>query len=192
MANSNPKGKRAKIMLPAGIAVYPRVNQPNQFGNYELTIRYPNADVIREVVELIEEVDEAYRTVMGALGKDLPETTHFPIKTEEDGTVTIKAKLKAAFTPKDSAPIPQSVLLIDSQKLPVTEIITGGSTVKAAVTARPTYMPSEDGPKMYVSLDLRAVQVLELAERGIEAADEFGLEDGFTAAVEADKDGGDF
>jgi hypothetical protein len=95
-----------------------------------------------------------------------------PYKKQEDGTVVGKAKLKGAYgTDKVDPP-----LQVDAKRnrLPADFMLTTGSRVNLSVTI----VPYKTGAVNGVTLRLRAVQVLELAE-GMTASDPFSAVDGY-------------
>jgi hypothetical protein len=95
-----------------------------------------------------------------------------PYKKQEDGTVVGKAKLKGAYgTDKVDPP-----LQVDAKRnrLPADFMLTTGSRVNLSVTI----VPYKTGAVSGVTLRLRAVQVLELAE-GMTASDPFSAVDGY-------------
>ena len=95
-----------------------------------------------------------------------------PYKKQEDGTVVGKAKLKGAYgTDKVDPP-----LQVDAKRnrLPADFMLTTGSRVNLSVTI----VPYKTGAVSGVTLRLRAVQVIELAE-GMTASDPFGEVDGY-------------
>jgi hypothetical protein len=99
-----------------------------------------------------------------------------PYKKQEDGTVVGKAKLKGAYgTDKVDPP-----LQVDAKRnrLPADFMLTTGSRVNLSVTI----VPYKTGAVNGVSLRLRAVQVLELAE-GMTASDPFSAVDGYVAGA---------
>jgi hypothetical protein len=101
-----------------------------------------------------------------------------PYKKQEDGTVVGKAKLKGAYgTDKVDPP-----LQVDAKRnrLPADFMLTTGSRVNLSVTI----VPYKTGAVSGVTLRLRAVQVIELAE-GMTASDPFGEVDGYVAGAAA-------
>ena len=95
-----------------------------------------------------------------------------PYKKTDDGEIVGKAKLKGAYgTDKVDPP-----LQVDAKRnrLPADFMLTTGSRVNLSVTI----VPYNTGAVNGVSLRLRAVQVLELAE-GMTASDPFSAVDGY-------------
>ena len=99
-----------------------------------------------------------------------------PYKKTDDGEIVGKAKLKGAYgTDKVNPP-----LQVDAKRnrLPADFMLTTGSRVNLSVTI----VPYNTGAVNGVSLRLRAVQVLELAE-GMTASDPFSAVDGYVAGA---------
>lgn len=176
------------------IAMYPRLNQPYRFDNAEqksVPCNYMETgagyDISFEVSR--EKASELKKLCLDAYGnaaradtkRRWPDQPRFlPIKmiTNEDGSQRFvgKAKLRAMYGTEKTQPPRQ----VDAQrnKLPDDFKLTTGSTVNVAVTIVP-YM---SGPDNYgVSLRLRAVQVLALAESAND--DPFSAVDGFVASA---------
>jgi ATP adenylyltransferase/5',5'''-P-1,P-4-tetraphosphate phosphorylase II len=102
-----------------------------------------------------------------------------PYKRNDDGEVVGKCKLKGAYGGDKTQPPKQ----VDAQrnKLPDDFMLTSGSKVNVAVVVVPYNTGSLNG----VSLRLRAVQVLELAE--MQGSDDpfTSVSGGFTSSVTA-------
>ena len=99
-----------------------------------------------------------------------------PYKKTDDGQIVGKAKLKGAYgTDKVEPP-----LQVDAKRnrLPADFMLTTGSLVNLSVTI----VPYNTGAVNGVSLRLRAVQVIELAE-GMTASDPFSAVDGYVAGA---------
>jgi hypothetical protein len=106
-----------------------------------------------------------------------------PYKRNDDGEVVGKCKLKGAYGGDKTQPPKQ----VDAQrnKLPDDFMLTSGSKVNVAVVVVPYNTGSLNG----VSLRLRAVQVLELAE--MQGSDDpfDSVSGGFTATAKAPENG---
>jgi len=104
---------------------------------------------------------------------------NLPYKKTDDGIIG-KAKLKGAYGTEKTQPPRQ----VDAKKnsMPDDFMLTTGSTVNVAVTLVPYNTGSVNG----VSLRLRAVQVLELAE--MQQSDPFAVADGYTVGGTAGSD----
>jgi len=115
----------------------------------------------------------------------------------EDGTITIKSKLKAEKSDGQGGTLPNKVLLVDSQAKPVKDAVRvgGGTRANVKITLWPWYSPALG---LGVQFRLRAVQILELKEFSGGYADDFeAVDDGYVATdgapVDADPGGtGDF
>ena len=108
--------------------------------------------------------------------------SNLPYKKGDDGEIIGKAKLKGAYGMEKTSPPRQ----VDAQrnKLPDDFMLTSGSKVNVAVTLVPYNTGSING----ISLRLRAVQVLELAElqHGVDPFD--AVSGGYTAAASPAED----
>lgn len=112
--------------------------------------------------------------------KNWPEKpSMLPYKRTDDGIIG-KAKLKGAYGTEVTQPPRQ----VDAKKNPLADdfMLTTGSKVNVAVTLVPYNTGSVNG----VSLRLRAVQVLELAE--MQTSDPFAAVDGYTVGGSAGSD----
>jgi hypothetical protein len=97
---------------------------------------------------------------------------------EETGNVLLKLKQNAAFTDKKTGEERQVfVALYDAQLRPIDRkkvSIYGGSLGTASYTTRPYLVDSTNGAG--ISLDLKAVQVLQLVTQGERSGQSYGFE----------------
>lgn len=206
------KDRRIRITSPKGIAKYPRVNTPDtkfdSDGVYRIQLLLdPDDPGVKEFLAQLDELaDAAVKAAKVELEKNGKKASAknvqrmAPYKEEVDadgeptGKIEVSAKRKAVYR-KDDKVITFDVKLFDAKGRPVDPEkvrVYGGSVVRISCTARPYYVA---GMKTAgISLDLQAVQIIELAERE-DNAKFFGFEeeDGFEVdeAASGDSDGGD-
>jgi hypothetical protein len=111
---------------------------------------------------------------------------------EETGYTEFKFKRDAQRITKEGKIIPQVVLLFDAAGKPLTNDISiyGGSIIKVNFTPWNKYMPATK--KCYVTLQLNAVQVIELVSGGLgTTASDFGFEteEGYICEQPAETEG---
>jgi len=186
-------------MLTNVTARYPRLNATYRFDQTEMrTVKCdPFADGAAYEMQFVlteEQAKELHQICMQAYSnaaamdqkRKWPEKpTNLPYKRNDDGTIVGKAKLKGAYGDDKTQPPKQ----VDAQrnKLPADFELTTGSKVNVAVVVVPYNSGSING----ISLRLRAVQVLELAE--YEGADDpFSSVDGGFVAGSAPAQGDPF
>jgi hypothetical protein len=102
-----------------------------------------------------------------------------PYKENENGEIEIKLKQKAIIRNKAGEEFKKTVAILDAKKKPIKADVGNGSTVKAAFSIRPY-----DYNGCGLSLDLIAVQVIDLVE--YDGNQEFGFdeEDGFEGTID--------
>ena len=188
------KAKAPLYITPTGTANYPWVTKPdtkfNADGEYSiaLTFRDDDAAVSTLLNEALEKsVEKAKEENKGKKIK----SADSPVVENEDGTITLKFKLKAKVTPKNGEPFEQRPALFDAKNKPLSKDIKigGGSKVKVAYEIIPFYTALVGAG---LSLRLMAVQVIELVEYsgGDGNTYGFGQEDGYEAkASEEEKSG---
>ncbi len=192
--------KRVRLTTPKGIAKFPWLNRPDTRFNSDGVYTVSLLLTPEEAQPLMEQLDELADQAVEKAKQDLVEKgkkTHAkkvvrmePYKMEEDaegtetGMVEFKFKMKAKITKKDNTVIELFPKLFDSKGKPINAEETqvfGGSIIKVNYTPSPYYVASTKGAG--VSLQLNAVQVIELISRGGDASF-FGFdveEDGFDA-----------
>ncbi len=146
------KAVRAKIVTPAGVAVYPRLNKPDTkfdpVGVYKVNLRLPEGDAATS--ELIAKI-EGFGQENGK--KKLP----FEYETGDDGqptgNVIFKFKVKAEW-PDGSSRKPA---LVDAMKNELSANVGGGSIIRISGE-----MATYDGFGGGVSMSPKAIQVIEL------------------------------
>lgn len=174
------------IVTPEGIALYPRLNEPDaRFGEprYEVTIKFTGEEAEKikaqletlsvEALEQQQEVDPKFKKLK-ALASPLKEVL------DEDGNVvegeyTLHCKAKAFITTKQGNTVPNKPAVVDAKKNPIDVAVWGGSKIKVAVQLIP-FSTFGGG----LSARLKGVQVLELVtSSGV--AGMFSEEDGYEA-----------
>ena len=169
-------------MLTNVTARYPRLNATYRFDQAEMrTVKCdPFADGAAYEMQFVltdEQAKDLHQVCMQAYAnaaaldqkRKWPEKpTNLPYKRLDDGTIVGKAKLKGAYG--DDKTQPPKQVDAERKKLPDDFELTTGSTVNIAVVVVPYNSGSING----ISLRLRAVQVLDLAEYE-------GAEDPFTS-----------
>lgn len=199
MADKKETKKKKTYTTPIGIAKYPWLNKPKtQFkedGEYCVTLIVPEADA-QALIEVINGmVDEAYNEKFNELkDKDRKKLTkHYPFGPEEvedgeneTGNIEFKLKTSATYKSPKTGQIKDAPLKLFDKKgrplNPETDLIFGGSKIRAAVAPASFWMPSTK--QVGVTLYLNAVQVLEFARRDSAAA--FG----FTPVEDDEEEGG--
>ena len=203
------KSKRAevKITSPRGVAVWPRLDQPDtkfdENGIYSARLRIPQ-DEAKDLIAAIQKEAKAH------MGKVLPARDNpcWAVEVdketgEETGHYVFNIKAKNAMV-RDKANPGQKKLwdkkpvVYDASGKVVTGLKIGGGSVLRVSFDVTRY----DEPKKGLKLDLLAVQVIKLVEYGaaVESAEDAGFgveEDGYVSpadssaprAAEADDDG---
>lgn len=210
------KPKREKFTTAAGTAVYPWLNRPDtkEFDGkpakpaYKVSLRLGGEAAAALKARIDAKVDEAYDDQVakfkdqiqnGATGKEkgeakkkletlekaYPYEPAFDDDGEETGETLFKFKQNAVITRKDGSTFDVKLPLFDSQGRKMSENIFGGSTIKVNFSMRTYWMASTN--KAGTTLDLNAVQVIELVTSGGGSADAFGFgaeEGGFETSGE--------
>lgn len=210
--------KAKKYVSPRGVAVYPWLNKPDtrEFNGqpskpaYKVQLRLEGADAakLKKAVDgwveesfeqTTENLNERIASAKGAAkakAKQALESLerHYPYEPEYDdegnetGAVLFKFKQNAEIKQKDGTVDKITVPLFDAKGKPMKELVYGGSEIKISFTQRPYHMASSNTAG--TTLDLKAVQVLELVSSGGGNASAFGFEeeDGFEASDDDDAD----
>lgn len=173
---------RLKIVTPEGIAVWPRLNEPDRefdtAGVYHVKLRIASKDAEEFMGTVTEFRDHQYAGFCQQKGNKKLDQNPLPWKEDEEnpGHVLVSVKLKAKVTSRNGDSWEQRPTLLDSKLKPTTAKIGGGSKLKISVEVNPYCTPAGNTG---VTLWCKAVQVLELVEFG----GNHGLTeaDGFTA-----------
>lgn len=197
MANAPKNDNVIRGVTPAGIAVYPNLNEPNtKFdpnGTYSVRLKLTDeeaAPLIETIDKLIDEAfDAAVEEAKTPAAKKKIKRADVPYKAEEDdqgeptGYTIFNFKRKASGTTKEGKSWAFTCPVFDAKLKPVdlTKVkIGGGSTIVVSYSAAPFNVPALG---VGASLRLEAVQLLGLKELGAKDASSFGfgVSDGFEA-----------
>jgi len=202
--------KREQFMTPKAEAVWAFLDTPsdkfNPDGVYTVCLAFDPADKdYRTLVQALRDKrDEDFETWSRDNPKQAKAAKRAPIskkETDEDGAETgrvllnfkMNAKGKSKRTGKEFTMCPD---IFDAKgiKLETPPAIGGGSVLKIAFETFGAYVASSR--LFYLSLQLRAVQVLELVEAGNRSAEYYGFEEeeGYVASARTsrfDSDDGD-
>lgn len=177
------------FVTPKGIAVWPKLNQPdykfNVDGEYSVKLKL-SAEESQGLIKQLEDERDAYKA---EVTKKNPKVSNYNLASvyeeemDDQGNLTgfnlFKFKQKAVIKTKSGDSIKKTVALYDSNKTPTDVVVNGGSTIKVAASTFCYNMPSS---KMVgISLRPTAVQIIELSQGagGVEALAMFDKEDGF-------------
>ncbi len=166
-----------------GEFVYPHLNKPdvrfNEAGEYKLSLKVPQKQALSMITLIDKELDasnaKAEQENKGKKIKQAPK----PYKIE-DGNAIFKFKMKATgINKKTREAFSQKPALFDSNKnpFPQSTSIWGGTKGKVAFIPKDYYVPALGAG---VTLQLKAVQIIELVEGKSQQADLFDKEDGYT------------
>ena len=185
------KAKRLKAVTPVGTLIYPHLNEPDRefdaMGIYHTKMRVSGADA-QEFMEKVEAFrDEQYQQECSQRGKKKLNQNPLPWAEDEEneGEFIIKFKLKAKVVTRTGDSWEQRPTLLDSSLKPTSVSIGGGTKARLSVEANFYCTPAGDTG---VTLWCKAVQVIELVERG--AAGDFGFQatDGFSDEAASTED----
>jgi len=179
---------------PKGVAVFPRLNEPDfkwkpEAGQYSTKIRLPKEEAEAFLAKFQVMADDIYtQTLAATKGKKdkkgkLIEVENaglpFAVETDKEGTET--GSLLIAFTANASyidkiTKVKKEIKpgIYDSQGKPTNVQVGGGSILKVAFQPMPYY--NEGAGKTGVSFRLEGVQVVELRQFGGNL--NFGVEEG--------------
>jgi len=172
-----------KQISAKGEFVYPHLNKPdvrfNEAGEYKLTLKVPQKEALSMVTLIDKELDACIAKVekekKGKKVKQAPK----PYKIE-DGFAFFKFKMKATgVNRKTKESFSQKPALFDSNKnpFPQSTSIWGGTKGKVAFNVKDYFVPALGAG---VTLQLIAVQIIDLVEGGGKQGDLFDKEDGYT------------
>ncbi len=180
----------AIIKSPKGIARYPYLNTPdtkfNPEGAYKVTLVLDNNDETSSFIALITAAHEQSiaKAKQENPGKKI-KLANLPINDEvEPGKTHVSFKLNASVTPRNGAPFTQKVVLVDSAGKPMDKSIFGGSVIKVAFETAAFYTATVGAG---LTLRLKAVQVIELSEKGAGVDFGFSNEGGYVDDGVAEK-----
>ncbi len=181
--------KKHDIIKLSGTAKYCHLNEPNKRFNAEfgvwscdLVVGSDQAERLKQSIRPLYE-EELQKVQEANPGKEIKQAQK-PFDEQADGTYLVKIKLKGGGRRPDGTTYQLSIALFDSagKPLPKDVQVWGGSKMNVAFRPNFWYTASLG---FGVSLDLQAVQVVQLADGGIsgQAAEAFGFteEEGFVA-----------
>lgn len=163
--------------------VYPHLNKPdvrfNEAGEYKVNLKVPQKQALEMVTLIDKKLDEAIAEAeKDNKGKKIKQAPK-PYKLE-DGHYIFKFKMKATgINRKTKESFSQRPALFDANKnpFPQSTSIWGGTKGKVAFVAKGYFVPALGAG---VTLQLRAVQIIDLVEGGNKQGDLFNKEDGYT------------
>lgn len=179
------------ITTPRGTFLYPYLNDPDtKFdpeGKGHYRVRYKNtAEALADIMSKIdaamdmsfENAVEQVREDKGAAAAKRVKRADTPYMEQDDGTIEINFKMKAAgIRKKDGKPWSRRPAIFDGQGnyIPTDRLpqIGGGTEGKVSFEIGPFYTALVGAG---VSLRLNAVQILSLVEYGGGTAEEYGFE----------------
>lgn len=179
-----------KFVTPKGVAVWPHLNKPdtkfNAEGEYTVKLRLPAAEATGLIAQL-EKIRDDYKDEAAKQDPKVARYNLAPVYDEEvddqgnlTGNYLFKFKQKAIIKTRKGDTLRMKVALFDAQRQPTSAQVGGGSIIKVAGVAFGYAMPTT---KMVgVSLRPEAVQIIELQQRGGNAAAMFDVEDGYVAS----------
>lgn len=206
MSDTNKKPRPPRHITPAGIAVFPRLTEPDfkfkkEHGEYSVKLRLPR-DVAMKIIAAAEEVvEQSYRDQVAAhdgkkdkKGKpveikkaDLSYQVELDDQQKETGNILIAFKANAGYTDaktQEKKKLP--IGLYDSKGKPTKVDIWGGSKIKVEYQIVPYFAPAD--LKAGASFRLLNVQVLDLVTKGMGGAG-FKEEEGSFVAEEKESSG---
>lgn len=204
---TDKKKKNPKVLTPRGTFQWPKLATPDtKFdadGKYSVKLVL-DTEAFEELSAIIQPIfddalaegEAAFAELSVAQRKKLKEVTvndwftpvFDPDTEEETGTYSIVFGAKAGGTKRDGTPWSRGPIpCFDAKGKPVKDAskIWSGSEGKVSFSYRPYFIPGTGTAG--ISLQLEAVQVLELASSGGNADSYgFGVEDGYEASDDVD------
>lgn len=172
-----------KQISAKGEFVYPHLNKPdvrfNEAGEYKLTLKVPQKEALSMVTLLDKELDACIAKVEKEKKGKKVKLAPKPYQIE-DGFAFFKFKMKATgVNRKTKESFSQKPALFDSNKnpFPQSTSIWGGTKGKVAFNVKDYFVPALGAG---VTLQLIAVQIIDLVEGGGKQGDLFDKEDGYT------------
>ncbi|MFN3582803.1 hypothetical protein [Phenylobacterium sp.] len=188
--------KLPEIVTAKGIAVYPKLNEPdtkyNKEGVYEVKLTFESADdpAVQAMVKRIEQerdtffdakVAELKGEGKGAAAKQLKKADILKPELDketgdETGRVYIKAKMSASGTREDGTKWTQkpNYFSASGKQLKNPPRIGGGSVLKLGVALKPYVI--ESSKEVGVTLRLKAVQIISLVSGGSRSFESYGFQ----------------
>lgn len=202
--NTTKKPKLPRHNTPIGVAVFPRLKDPDkkfkkEHGEYSVKLRLPEAEA-RAIIAMAEEVaEQGYREKLAAVSGQVDKKGK-PIEIQKaepsfevelndlkkpTGTIIISFKMSGGYTDKKTGEaVTKTCPIYDSVGQDITGKVDiwGGSHLRVCYEIMPYW--TEADKKCGASFRLLAVQVIKLVTKGTGDASMygFGKEDGFSAA----------
>lgn len=184
-------------VLRGGVLSYPWLDRPDtkfdDDGIFRADVVLAKEDAQPFLDMANEALDNWIEKANVYVKKKTPKRVNLSVVENEDGTVTIRTKLKAKQKRKDGSVVNNKVAVVDSRKRPIPEgtRVGGGSVANVSLSLWPWYTAALG---FGLQFRLKAVQVTQLQEPGFDAANAFDeVEDGYVAETEeAAEHGGDF
>lgn len=194
------KPKREQFVSPPGLAVWPRLNEPDtKFkaeGEYSVSLAYDEDDQdFRKLEQRLERIrDELFEAFISENPKKKKVAQKAPVAVaetdengEETGRMLLKFKMLASGKSKKtgkSFKMRPRVFDGRGQEVDPAPNIGGGSKLKVSFEVLGTYV--ESARTYYLSLRMQAVKVIELVQFGARSAKDYGFdgdegEDAWTA-----------
>lgn len=176
---------KKSITTPRGVAVWPRLNKPDtKFdadGVYQLALKLEGKDAAAFKKLVDERVAESFKTAKEdnkKAAKTIKTRHPYEAETDDDGNETgatlFRFKMKAVGkNGKTGETWKNTVKLYDAKGKPTKVMVGGGSSVKVSFNPRPYYMASNK--EAGITMDLLAVQIIELVQGG--TAESYGFEE---------------
>lgn len=190
------KRKLTEAITPKGIAVYPKLNEPDtkykKEGSYETKLAFEdiNDPAVQAFVAKVEKVrDEFFENKIaelkaegkGAAARQLKKADILKPELDretgdETGRYTIKASMKASGERQDGKKWTQKpqYFAASGAELKNPPTISGGSILKLGVAMDPYVI--ESSKEVGVTLRLKAVQIINLVSGGKRSFESFGFE----------------
>lgn len=188
---SNNNNDRIKIASPKGVAVFPRLNQPDtKFkaeGEYTVKLAFAadDEDYLKLKARLEKIRDEQFAKFISENPKKKRAEVAdvFTLETDKEGDETgrelLTFKMRASgVSKKTGKPFTLKPAIFNAAKSDLTDnppSIGGGSVLR--VNFEPSGAFVESAKKFYLSLRMNGVQIIELKEFGGRSADSMGFDE---------------
>lgn len=202
MPTKNRYEKKLNVSTPKGRAAFVYLDRPNmkfdKDGTFQVSLLYDSNDqALRDFEKQLQNFGEEARTDM-ALG-DTP--IRLPIKPHKDkdggftGEIAVRCKAQAIIKLQDPNGTPRiietRIAFFDAKKNKIIPAprVGPGSVLVVGCDAVANYFAGDE-PRLYVSLIIRGVQVLDLIEFGTFDPDRYGFEEveGFEIEAKVSED----
>ena len=210
MSDIIKKPRLPKHLTPVGIAVYPRLKDPDfkfkkDHGEYSVKLRLPSVDALKIIALADAVAEQEYRTKLAEVDGKLDKKgkpieinkadPSFEVELDDNqkptGNIIIGFKMAGGYTDKKTAEkVKKTVPIFDSVGQDITKKVDiwGGSLLRVSYELAPYF--AEADKKAGVSFRLQAVQVVKLVTKGSGDASAYGfgaVDGGFSAPDEAEE-----